>query len=208
MQSAREAARRAQCTNNLKQIGLAYHNYLDVNGAFPTDIKDKNGKALLSWRVAILPYLEQQPLYNQFHLDEPWDSPHNLRVAKSMPSFYQCPSRSSPEPGTTSYFRFVGNGALFEKDKATRLQDITDGSSNTIMVAEGQEAVPWTRPDDLPFDPQQPGAQFGAGSPHPGGFNALFGDGSVRFISNSVNLNVLRALITRAGGEVIGGDQF
>ena len=107
-----EAARRAQCTNNLKQIALAYHNFHAANNAFPAPaITDKDGKPLLSWRVAILPYVEQQELYNKFKLDEPWDSPHNKALIKEMPTVYLCPSRKNPEEGTTTYRVFVGDGA-------------------------------------------------------------------------------------------------
>ena len=93
VQSAREAARRAQCVNNIKQIMLAMHNYISANSSFPRDITDKNGKPLLSWRVAILPYVEQGVLFDKFKLDEPWDSPHNQELLKYMPLVYQCPSR-------------------------------------------------------------------------------------------------------------------
>jgi prepilin-type N-terminal cleavage/methylation domain-containing protein/prepilin-type processing-associated H-X9-DG protein len=210
VQAAREAARRAQCVNNMKQIGLAMHNYVSANNAFPAPvIADKDGKPLLSWRVAILPYLEQQELYNKFHLDEPWDSPHNKALIDEMPNVYVCPSRGQVQPGTTTYRMFVGQGAFSEKDQGTPLAGITDGTSNTIMVVEAAEAVPWTRPDsDLEFDPDAKASLQGAGSPHPGGFNALFADGSVRFIKDSVAAQVFRALITRAGGEVINADAF
>jgi hypothetical protein len=91
-QSAREAARRAQCTNNIKQIMLAMHNYHSANNSFPRDITDKDGKPLLSWRVAILPYIEQAELYNKFKLDEPWDSPHKKELLKEMPTSFNCPT--------------------------------------------------------------------------------------------------------------------
>jgi prepilin-type processing-associated H-X9-DG protein len=209
VQSAREAARRAQCTNNLKQIGLAMHNYHDANGALPRPaVTDKDGKPLLSWRVAILPYIEQQELYSRFKLDEPWDSPHNKALIKEMPVTYMCPSRPKGEPGLTTYRAFVGPGALFEKDKATRFADVTDGLSNTIMVLESQEAVPWTRPDDLNFDPAAAPSLSGAGSPHPGGFNVLMTDGSVRFFKRSIDLQTFKSLITRAGGEILRADSF
>ena len=210
VQAAREAARRAQCINNLKQIGLAMHNYADANnGQFPGNICDKDGKPLLSWRVAILPYIEQQQLYSKFHLDEPWDSPNNLPLSKYVVKVYTCPSSTDDPSSALSYYRaFVGNGAMFENDKRTNIFNITDGTSNTIMVAETSEGVPWTKPDDVEFAPENPGDLFGLGSSHPGGFNALFGDGSVRFIKRTIDLNVLRALITRAGGEVVGNGSF
>jgi prepilin-type processing-associated H-X9-DG protein len=97
----------------------------------------------------------------------------------------------------------MGDGALFEGGKGTALADITDGTSNTLMVVEAEEAVPWTKPDDLPFDPAAVPSLFGAGSRHPGGFNTLFADGSVRFIKTTIELQTFRALITRAGGEVV-----
>jgi prepilin-type processing-associated H-X9-DG protein len=204
-----EAARRAQCINSLKQIALAYHNVHAANNAFPAPaITDKDGKPLLSWRVAILPYVEQQELYNKFKLDEPWDSPHNKALIKEMPAVYLCHSRKQPEAGTTTYRVFVGDGAMFQEGQGTPIQSITDGTSNTIMIVESTDAVPWTKPDDLKFDLNAKPSLNGAGSPHPGGFNAAFADGAVRFIRSKVNLDVLKALITRAGGEVIAADAF
>jgi prepilin-type processing-associated H-X9-DG protein len=204
-----EAAHRAQCTNNLKQIALAYHNYHSATNAFPAPaVVDKDGKPLLSWRVAILPYLDQQALYNKFKLDEPWDSPHNKALIKEMPMTYLCPSRKRPESGTTSYRVFVGDGAMFQAGQGTEIASVLDGTSNTIMVVEANEAVPWTKPDELKFDPDAKPSLYGAGSPHPGGFNAAFADGSVRFLRNTINLVVWKALITRASGEVINADAF
>jgi prepilin-type processing-associated H-X9-DG protein len=207
--ASRSAAHRAQCTNNLKQIGLAHHNYISANNTFPmAAIADKDGKPLLSWRVAILPYIEQQELYNKFKLDEPWDSPNNKPLIQEMPATYLCPDRKNPEAGTTTYRMFVGTGALSEEGQATGLANITDGTSNTILVVESKDAVTWTKPDDLKFDPEAKPSLFGAGSLHPGGFNALFADGSVHFIKNTIKLEVWKALITRAGGEVIAADQY
>jgi hypothetical protein len=207
--SAREAARRSQCVNNLKQVALAMHNYHATNNAFPrAAITDDNGKALLSWRVAILPYIGQRPLYNKFKLDEPWDSPHNKALLQEMPATYLCPSRSKGEPFATTYQVFVGQNALFEQDKDIGVQGVTDGTSNTIMVVEAKESVPWTKPADLTFDPAAAPSLFGAGSSHPGGFNACMGDGAVRFIKSTIDLNVFRALITRNLGEVFGAGAF
>jgi prepilin-type processing-associated H-X9-DG protein len=211
-QAAREAARRAQCVNNLKQIGLAMHNHHSANNNFPGNIVDKQGKPLLSWRVAILPYIEQNALYEKFKLDEPWDGPHNKELIQYMPNVYNCPSRvAEPKPTRTTYQVFLGPGALFDKDGPTGIQNVTDGTSNTMMVVEATNAVTWTKPDDLPFDQGpafRPAALFGAGSNHPGGFNALFADGSVKFIKSSVNLAVLKALITRGGGEIVSADSY
>jgi prepilin-type processing-associated H-X9-DG protein len=208
VQSAREAARRAQCVNNIKQIMLAMHNYHSANNSFPRDVTGKDGKPLLSWRVAILPYIEQAELYNKFKLDEPWDSPHNKELLKEMPPTFKCPSRAKPEPFTTTYRGFVGAGAMFETGQDIGIVNVTDGTSNTIAVAEASAAVPWSKPADLPFDQQAQPSLYGAGSSHPGGFNCGFADGSVRFIKNSISAVVFKALITRNGGEVINADAF
>jgi prepilin-type processing-associated H-X9-DG protein len=210
VQKVREAAARSKDANNLKQIGVAMHNYHAVNGSFPAHaIYSKDGKTpLLSWRVAILPYIEQDNLYKQFHLDEPWDSEHNQKLIEQMPQIYQLPTEGGPPrggPGQTYYQVLVGGGALFDAGpKGPRLADITDGTSNTIMVAEGAAPVTWTKPDDLPYDPNKPLPKLGGH--FPGGFNALFGDGSVRFLPQTIDEKTLRALITRAGGETIRPD--
>ena len=209
VQASREAARRAQCTNNLKQIALAMHNYHAANNAFPRPaITDKQGKPLLSWRVAILPYIEQGPLYEKFKLDEPWDSPHNQALLKYIPNTYLCPSRARAESFTTTYQVLKGPGALFEDGKGVPINEITDGTSNTLMVVEAKQEVPWTKPDDLSFGPAADASLLGVGSSHSGGFNAALADGSVRFIGNTINPIVFRTLVTRGGGEVVNPAQI
>ncbi len=209
VQSAYETSRRAQCVNNLKQIALAMHNYHAANNAFPRAAKcDEKGKPLLSWRVAILPYLGQQELYDRFKLDEPWDSPHNKALLKEMPATYLCKTRTKVEPFTTNYQVFVGRGALFEKDQDIPIANVTDGTSNTLLVVEAKDAIPWTKPADLTFDPEAALSLCGAGSPHPEGFNASTADGAVRFIKSVVDLNLFRALITRNAGEVVVPGSF
>jgi prepilin-type processing-associated H-X9-DG protein len=201
------AAARAQSQNNLKQIGLAMHNYHDINGAFPpAAVCDKTGKPMLSWRVLILPYVEADDLYKQFKLDEPWDSEHNKKLLAKMPKVYSLPSQAAG--ATDTHYRvFVGNGAVFDYVRGSKLQEVTDGTSNTIMVATAAEAVPWTKPDELPFDPEkdmvkllgaQPGGEAGGNV-----CNTAFCDGSVRAISRSIDRKTLNALITKAGGEII-----
>src|SRR6267154_1409601 len=129
VQSAREAARRAQCVNNLKQMALAFHNHHSANNVLPTPaITNKDGKPLLSWRVAILPYIEQQELYNK-------------ALLKEMPPIYLCPSRRNVEPHTTTYRVFEGPGALFEPGQAAGFESVTDGTSNTLMIVESKEGV-------------------------------------------------------------------
>ncbi len=215
VQSARTAARRNQSTNNLKQIGLALHNYLSANGHFPADVRSKDGKPLLSWRVQILPFLDQQGLFNEFHLDEPWDSPHNRDLAAKMPSVFAHPV-SNDVPDMTFYRGFMGKQALFDPKvpEGTRIESITDGTSNTMALVEAKEAVPWTKPEsDVPINSDAklediPPLLEKLGGHFPGGWNALFCDGSVRFIKESINPIVFKALITRDGGEVVAADAF
>src|SRR5206468_8126418 len=132
----RQAAAASRSINNLKQIAIAMHSYHDTyNGFPPAAVCDKTGKPLLSWRVLILPYVEQGELYKEFKLDEPWDSEHNKKLIAKMPNVYALPE-VTPEKGTTTHYRvFVGNGAVFDYVKSCRLVEIPDGTSNTWMVA-------------------------------------------------------------------------
>jgi hypothetical protein len=209
VRSVAESAQRAQCVNNLRQIALAMHNYHSTKNHFPAPAMiDPTGKPLLSWRVAILPYLGQQGLYNRFRLDEPWDSTHNKALLNAMPPVYSCPNRLKPEPFTTPYLVLVGKTAIFEKDQEIGIADVTDGTSNTIMIVEARDAIPWTKPDDLSFDPAAAASLCEAGSAHPGGFGAAMGDASVRFIKNTIDPKKFRAMVTRNSGEIVTADDF
>jgi len=208
VQSARGAARRAASTNNLKQIGLAMHNHHDSYKGFPAAYStDKQGKPLLSWRVKILPFVEQVALYNQFHLDEPWDSEHNKKLIPLMPPVYLAPG-STAGPGKTNYLTVRGPNTVFPGGKAVGMAEITDGTSNTIMAVEvsDQKAVIWTKPDDFEYDEKNPVA--GLVGLRPGGFNAAFCDGSVRFIAAGIDPETLKLLFTRNDGKVIQGGKF
>lgn len=207
--SARQGAVRSQCMNNLKQIGLAMHNYLDVHGTFPPAfVADKEGKPLLSWRVLILPFVEQQALYNEFHLDEPWDGPHNKPLIERMPAVYACRSDLDARlvPGKTTYLTPRGPRTIFPGAVGVKIKGITDGTSNTIMTLDGpgEQAVVWTKPDDWDAPGEvEPRKLL---SRHQRGSNVGFADGSVRFLIETINKLTLRALFTRDGGEVISND--
>ncbi len=197
----RIAAARNRSANNLKQLALAMHAYHDVNGHFPpAAVYGKDGKPLLSWRVLVLPYLENEALYKEFHLDEPWDSDHNKKLLEKMPEVFASPVAEGKKP-ETPYQAFVGKDTVFPGAKGIKLTDITDGTSNTILFVEAPKSAPWTKPDDLPYDAGKPLPKVGGLFPN--GFNAVFCDGSVRFIVQGVNEKTLRALITPAGGEVV-----
>lgn len=213
--SAREAARRMQCQNNLKQLALALHNYHDTYKCFPAAyVADKNGKPLHSWRVALLPYLERSDLYNLYNFDEPWDSPGNLAVAQQMPEYFRCPSDPSGPGGTQSSYVIVRCDpsqqplqTLFAPNHWTEFREIADGTANTIMVVETSNPVPWTQPDADP-DLGQFFAEFaalssGGQSNHPHGVNVAFADGSVRFLSRELDAQELRALFGPSDGQIV-----
>jgi prepilin-type processing-associated H-X9-DG protein len=208
VQQAREAARRSQCKSNLKQIGLALHNYADTYGAFPPAyVADASGKPMHSWRVLILPYIDQAPLYNQYNFSEPWDGPTNSRLLSQMPPLYACPSHAGAAGGTsTAYAAAFGELCVFRGSEPVAIKDITDGTSNTLLIVEADGAgIPWMKPDDVDVTKHPTlGDRDGFSSSHPGGVHALMGDGSVRFISQSINAQTLKALFTRNGGEVVG----
>ena len=206
VQSAREAARRAQCVNNLKQQALAMHNFESANGNFPARAILKDGKPMLSWRVAILPFLGENELYQKFKLDEPWDSDDNKPLLGLMPRTFACPSHVLPA-GMTPYRLNWGPEALVQGEEGTKLASVTDGTSNTLMIVETADGVEWTKPDDLALGGADDPAAL-CGSTHPGGFNAAFADGSIRFLKKMIAKVVLKALITRAGGEVINADAY
>ncbi len=202
----RAAATRGKSVNNLKQLGLAMHNYAQANKQFPLPVsRGPDGKPLLSWRVMILPFIDGTGLYKQFHLDEPWHSEHNRKLIAKMPEIYRLPT-SKTERGRTNYLLPVGGGAAFDTDKQTLFKDFKDGLSNTIMIVEVDDshAVEWTKPDDWAFDPKEPAK--GLGRFFDGGFNATICDGSVLLIAwpqSPKDIGRLRALFTRDGGEVM-----
>jgi len=209
VQAAREAARRAQCANNLKQIALALHNYHDTYRAFPPAYTmDENGNPLHSWRTLILPFLEQSALYQQIRLDEPWNSPHNQVFANTVIPVYCCPSEGATVSPNTDYMAIVGAGTIFQGAEPVAISDVLDGTSNTLMVVEVHDSgVSWMAPTDLSLDAMQ--FQINGGpteirSRHPGGAQVALADGSVRHIAAaSMDPQTLRNLATRNDGQVV-----
>ena len=193
---------RAKSVNNLKQIGIAFHAYTDTYNKIPTNVADEKGKLLLSWRVLMLPFLEEEGLYKEFKLDEAWDSAHNKKLIEKMPKVFT-PVRGKAGKGETFYRGFTGPSTIFEAGKKFSFRNITDGSSNTFLCVEAEKQCPWTKPDDLPFDPKKDELPKLGGTMFEAGFNAVFCDGSVRFIKKDIAKETLKALITRDGGEVV-----
>jgi len=214
VQSAREAARRSSCMNNLKQIAIAFHNYHDVYKSFPPAyIPDENGQPKHSWRVLILPFLEQAALYQRYNFDEPWNSPNNQAVTNVRIPVFCCPS-SVPGPPSqleTNYMVITGPGTVFDGGKACSFSDILDGTSNTLLVVEVcGTGVNWAEPKDLDASklsfPLGTGGGSSPDSLHPGGLLVVLCDGAVHFLRDDISPQTFNALLTKAGAEVIDPD--
>jgi prepilin-type processing-associated H-X9-DG protein len=205
VQAAREAARRMSSANNLKQIMLAVLNYESAYRKLPARVvKSEDGKPLLSWRVMILPYIEEGALYSEFRLDEPWDSDHNIQLLERMPAVYANP-RAMAAPGHTVYLAPFGENAGWP-DESFKMIEMTDGTSLTVAVLEvsSDKAVPWTKPDDLDIDLNSDSSWMPPGS----GTNVAMFDGSVHWLNRFVDMQTLRAMFTINGGDVFDWSAF
>jgi Ca-activated chloride channel homolog len=208
------ALHRNQCEANLTRLGLAFHEYEQAHGHFPAPaIARSDGTPLLSWRVALLPHLGYRALYGRFHLNEPWDSPHNRSLLAEMPPELACPGAAVSRLGQTGYKVVVGPkiGASsvntpFDASRGVGIREITDGTSNTILVVETDGLVPWSKPDDLHWQPGGPPPELR--SPHSGGAHVVLADGQTRFLKNTIQHNILVALLTVNAGEVISSDSY
>lgn len=230
---AREASHRSSCNCFLKQIGLALHNYHETYGSFPPAfVLGPDGRPWHSWRVLILPFLECQPLYEEYRFDEPWDGPNNIKLLSKMPEVFACPSRPrhveanwfaslsfgllacdahpvSVRDGNTSYAAVLGKDCAFRGVEPLTKKEITDGLSNTLFIGEScRTSIPWTKPEDvdIAFHSKLDDPK-GFSSYHDHGCHFLLGDGTVRFVNKNIHHEVLSAVFTRNGGETMcGGD--
>ncbi len=207
VQQARAAAQRTQTLNNFRQLALAALNFESANRRFPAAFSvDEDGKPLLSWRVHLLPYLEEQELYEKFHLDEPWDSPHNIKLLEEMPQVYQSISTKLPEGHTMALAPAADDTIISQKPSdgnlGVELTEITDGSSNTILFIEGgsENAVPWTAPKDLDLE-EVANTNFNTGRHRK--FCVVLADGSTRLMDNSLTLNDFLGICLMNDGELM-----
>jgi hypothetical protein len=219
MQKVREAASRQQSTNNLNQVGIAMHSHHDVTwklhgpfadpppgsppSALPSNLSDR-----LSWRAAILPYIEHDNVYKQLKFDQPWNSPANTGPA-NIPIRPYCDPLDGPASANTRIRCFYDNGALFDSDPRQRvgLSGVTDGASNTIAYVESADLMPWAQFNEYLFNPN--GALPNMGHPQRNFIMIVMADGSVRTVKKTVNPQSFKAAITRTGDEVLppGWDQ-
>jgi hypothetical protein len=201
--AAREAARRSQCLHNFQQIGFALQNYHDTYGELPPAYTvDAEGKPLHSWRTLLLPYLDQQELYDQIDLTKPWNAPENAAVLENG-AWLQCPNANLSKSETT-YLAIVTDTSCLRPGRSLAISEITDGTSHTMCLVEvGREiAVPWMKPHDLDEAGLLAFGQKTAHS-HPGGRYVLLMDGFVRFLPQTTRLETVKALATAAGGETV-----
>ncbi len=203
------ASMRAQCTNNLKQIALALHNYEQAHNALPPPYTvDASGRPLHSWRTLILPYLDQESLYRTIDLAKPWNDPANARALGTFVPEFRCLAADGP-PNTTTYLAIVSPNGCFFPGQSRRLAEITDGTAATLMVIEAGEenAVPWMAPVDAD---ETLVVSLGTSTKlhHAGGTNACFVDGSVRFLKARTPARVLRALMSISGHDNPTTDEY
>jgi RNA polymerase sigma factor (sigma-70 family) len=195
----RAAQATAASINHAKQIMLAFHNYESVNGQFPAKaIFGTDGKPKLSWRVALLPFLGEEALFHEFHLNEPWDSPHNKALIDRMPDVFTTPSSPAAD-GRTRFRVFEGPDTLFDGKEGMKYARVFDGTSNTVAIVVAEQAVPWTRPGDLAYEAGKALPEMATDDSK----GVLVGmmDGSVRRVPGGDD-SLWRKVITRAGGEV------
>jgi hypothetical protein len=212
VQAARTAATQSQSSNNLKHQMIALHNFHDTFTRFPAAYSvDDEGKPLLSWRVHILPYIEQKPLYDEFHLDEPWDSEHNKKLIAKMPKTYQMPG-SKVGPGMTTYLGVGGTRGVLIKPTGrgmssftdgTGMAAILDGTSNTVAIVEGADeaAVIWTKPEEWVPDAKDPAKDLS--KRRPAGYQVSMCDGSVQVLPKTMSVQNLLWMFDRADGNPV-----
>lgn len=199
----------ADSRENLRQIGMAMLMYHEAHGTFPPAyVADKDGKPMYSWRVALLPYLEHQWLYDRYRLDEPWDSPQNRALAAMMPEVYRSPDDRGGGPTRTSYLMIVGPDTISDGPTAHSIEEIQDGSSGTILVAEAASSgVNWTEPRDLDAEKMRFRVNAGSGdciqSNDPAAAHVLLCDGAVVRLAPSTDPKQVQAMTTIAGGEAV-----
>jgi hypothetical protein len=204
----KESSRREfQRSKVMQQIGLAMHAYHDNWKQFPpakAEAKfDVEGRPILSWRVHLLPYLGHAALHKKFHLDQPWDSPHNKALLVEMPDLY----KTTMEPTKTTFLAVVGDGTVYDGKTGLNITDITDGSSNTALVVDAgaERAVPWTKPEDLTLDNEDPIRAFGT-SDFGNVFLVLMADERTEAVAFETAPEMLRNLFMRADGNVLDLD--
>jgi len=208
VQAARTAVQRMSDSNNLKQVGLAFHNYASSYQSFPPPaITDAGGRPLFSWRVSVLPYLENQAIFDSIQFDQPWDSPENATLQQvSIAAYSSARGASESIPGAAHVFVISApqdpqakTHPLFVEGEAISFREIIDGTANTILAIQlAKYSVPWASPSEL-----TPDQAYQLLQQEDQGANVAMADGSVRFLPKDIDRQTFDALVTRDGGEVV-----
>jgi hypothetical protein len=219
VKDAREAARRSECKGDLFFLRFALQNYHEAYGCFPPPyIADADGRPMHSWRVLILPFIDQARLYNEYRFDEPWDGPNNRKLAGKINKYaFHCasdvPASGEPDAPTANFLAVVGPGMGWQEGKCTKLSDISDDPDSTLLLVEvANSGVHWMEPRDLQILQMAPtinpqGGQ-GISSRHAGGAHVATAGGRVRFLSDRLPAATIRGLLTINGGEQISERNF
>lgn len=206
--AARAQSQRQASQKKVAQIAAAMNTYHDAQGHFPPAVvMGPDGKTPHSWRVEILPYLEGgADLYARYRMNEPWDSDQNQQVMRDGVDLFMAPSEvPSDEPTHCGYFVVVGKGTLFDGDAKPTRQSVTDPADSTIMLVEARRSISWTKPEDIEFDPDAALPQLGGNLRSV--FSAAFVDGSVRLLANNMDEATLRAMFTKAAGDMPSAEE-
>jgi prepilin-type processing-associated H-X9-DG protein len=209
VQSSSSPGHFGRCANNLKRLGLALHLYHEDHGSFPPAyIADDDGKPMHSWRVLLLPYLEEKIAYGKYRWDEPWNGPNNSRLGINPYDFQCSADQATFGSSMTSYVLVTGPGTPFPDGASTKIDDFRDGVANTILIVEvANSGIHWMEPRDLNIQQMattlnaKPGQ--GISSCHSSGAVVVFADGHTEFLDAATSAEQLRAMLTIDGGEVV-----
>lgn len=195
---ADEMADKDASVKKMKQIGLALLVYENSHKHFPAAVvMGPDGKTPHSWRLELLPFLDAKGIFDRYKMDEPWDSEHNLALAKEAADLFSVPIEGATDD--CGYFLLTGPSTPFDGEKTTTIRKITDGTSNTVAIVEAKRSIPWSKPEDIPYDADKPLPKLGGFFND--GFHVSFLNASVVFLPSAFDEKTLRAMITRAGRE-------
>lgn len=203
---------RAACCNNLGQLAVALCQYRAAYGVFPPAyVVDQQGRPKHSWRVLILPFINQRGLYQRYRFDEPWDGPHNRQLAKECPALFRCPADQNAPPGRTNYVAVVGPSTAWPGTTSRSFGQFPHGPAATLLLVEVTDtSIWWLEPRDLvfkkiPFALNAPNGR-GISSRHPGGVNCAFADSHLEFLSDTISGEALRKELMVDGGDSASED--
>lgn len=201
------AAKRTEAASNLRQIAIGFHNFHAANNGLPNSVYVSEYGKKYSWRIAILPYIGEQEIYDQYRFNEEWNSPHNTRVTSRMPDFFRS-DMDDTQTTSSSWYMLTGPKGALDTESSWHIQDLSnrDGTSKTIIAVEAKQNIHWAHPVDIALAPEDKIPSFGGY--HKGGFNAMFADASIQFVDENTSPEVVWKLFTADGGESIQSSEY